>query len=101
MKQITKQQAVFMILGYILIFSSFTFGLDGGMGAVKGLLKEVTDGFISFSKIVLTLAFLWVGFKVLFQGSSLRDLAPVIIGAIIIGSAAALAKMFDAQAIAG
>ena len=43
---------------------------------------------------MLTIAFMWAGFKVMFQGQTLREVAPVFIGGVIVGSASALAAFF-------
>ncbi|KPC27197.1 Conjugal transfer protein [Pseudomonas syringae pv. cilantro] len=43
--------------------------------------------------MTVTIAVLWVGYKVLFAGNTLRECAPIIIGAIIIASASEVARM--------
>ena len=43
---------------------------------------------------MLTIAFMWAGFKIMFQGQTHREVAPVIIGGVIVGSASALAAFF-------
>ena len=94
MKKLINDNHLAFILFGILLLSPMA--AAAGMSDVSGLIDKIVAGFILFSKGVLTLAFLWVGYKVLFAGSALRDVAPVIIGAIIIGSAAALADLFKA-----
>lgn len=57
------------------------------------LLTHVEQGLRGLSLVTVTLATLWVGYKVLFGGSTIQECAPIIIGAIIIASAAEIAKM--------
>ncbi|MDL7284025.1 TrbC/VirB2 family protein [Escherichia coli] len=45
------------------------------------------------SLVTVTIACLWVGYKVLFGGSTIRECSPIIIGAIVIASAAEVASM--------
>ena len=40
---------------------------------------------------MLTIAFMWAGFKIMFQGQTLREVAPVFIGGVLVGSASAIA----------
>lgn len=59
----------------------------------KTMLTKVEQGLRGLSLVTITLATLWVGYKVLFGGSTIQECAPIIIGAIIIASAAEIAKM--------
>lgn len=57
------------------------------------LLDKVSSGLLGLSIVTVTIAALWVGYKVLFQGNTLRECAPIIIGAIIIASASEVARL--------
>lgn len=57
------------------------------------LLDKVSAGLLGLSIVTVTIAVLWVGYKVLFAGNTLRECAPIIIGAIIIASASEVARM--------
>lgn len=59
----------------------------------KTMLQSVEQGLRGLSLVTVTLATIWVGYKVLFGGSTIQECAPIIIGAIIIASAAEIAKM--------
>lgn len=59
----------------------------------KTMLTRVEQGLRGLSLVVVTIAVLWVGYKVLFGGSTISECAPIIIGAIIIASAAEVAKL--------
>ncbi|ENY9646193.1 TrbC/VirB2 family protein, partial [Campylobacter coli] len=41
--------------------------------------------------VLLTIAFMWGGSKIMFQGQTLREVAPIFIGGVIFGSASAIA----------
>lgn len=64
-----------------------------GFSKAEGLLEKIKTGLSGLSIVTVTLACLWVGYKVLFGGSTLRECAPIIIGAIVIASAAEVASM--------
>lgn len=64
-----------------------------GFSKAEGLLEKIKTGLSGLSIVTVTLACLWVGYKVLFGGSTLRECAPIIIGAIVIASAAEVAPM--------
>ncbi|TRR33108.1 TrbC/VirB2 family protein, partial [Salmonella enterica] len=53
----------------------------------------VKTGLGGLSLVTVTIACLWVGYKILFGGSTLRECAPIIIGAVVIASAAEVASM--------
>ena len=57
------------------------------------LMKKVEEGLRGLSLVTVTIAVLWVGYKILFGGSTLRECAPIIIGAVVIASAAEIAKL--------
>ena len=59
----------------------------------KEMLTRVEEGLRGLSLITVTIAVLWVGYKVLFGGSTIQECAPIIIGAIIIASAAEVARL--------
>ncbi len=59
----------------------------------KRCWKKVKTGLSGLSLVTVTIACLWVGYKVLFGGSTIRECSPIIIGAIVIASAAEVASM--------
>ncbi|RMN63264.1 TrbC/VirB2 family protein [Pseudomonas syringae] len=64
-----------------------------GFTKASTLLDKVSAGLLGLSLVTVTIAVLWVGYKVLFVGNTLRECAPIIIGAIIIASASEVARM--------
>ena len=59
----------------------------------KAMLTRVEEGLRGLSLVTVTIAVLWVGYKVLFGGCTTRECSPIIIGAIIIASAAEIARL--------
>jgi len=57
------------------------------------LLDKVSTGLLALSIVTVTIAVLWVGYKVLFAGNTLRECAPIIMGAILIASASEIARL--------
>ncbi|MDR3178379.1 MAG: TrbC/VirB2 family protein [Campylobacteraceae bacterium] len=83
----------FFILAILLIFADVAFCQAGGLDNVKGLLDKVKFALTSISVVTVTIAILWVGYKVLFGGSTIRECMPIIIGAILIAGAAQIADL--------
>lgn len=64
-----------------------------GFSKAESLLETVESGLAGLALVTVTLATLWVGYKVLFGGSTIRECAPIIIGAIVIASASEIGSM--------
>ncbi|PRP68508.1 TriB protein [Chromobacterium amazonense] len=67
-----------------------------GFDKANTLLQKVSDGLFALALVTVTLAAMWVGYKVLFGGSTIRECGPVIIGAVIIASASQIGSMLTA-----
>ncbi|WP_027712549.1 MULTISPECIES: TrbC/VirB2 family protein [Dickeya] len=69
-------------------FPAFISGqaLAAGSGFTKAndTLSNTSTGLLGLAAVTITLATMWVGYKVLFDGKSLHDMRNVIIGAILI-----------------
>jgi type IV secretion system protein VirB2 len=59
----------------------------------KKLLGDIQTGLQGLSVVVVTIAVMWVGYKVLFGGSTLRECAPIIIGGILLAGASEIASL--------
>lgn len=64
-----------------------------GFTKASTLLEKISTGLLALSIVTVTLAVLWVGYKVLFAGNTLRECAPIILGAILIASASEIARI--------
>lgn len=81
-----------IVLASILSFYSLQ-SSSAGFDKAKTLLESIVSALTGISLITVTLATLWVGYKVLFGGRTLRECAPIIVGAILIASASEIAKI--------
>lgn len=77
-------------LALVLISSTFLFGA-GGIDKVNSFLENLSTALYGIGAVVLTIAFMWAGFKIMFQGQTLREVAPVLIGGVLVGAASAIA----------
>lgn len=57
---------------------------DSGFNKTNETLSNTSTGLLGLAAVTITLATMWVGYKVLFDGKSLHDMRNVIIGAILI-----------------
>lgn len=57
---------------------------DGGFNKANETLSNTSTGLLGLAAVTITLATMWIGYKVLFDGKSLHDMRNVIIGAILI-----------------
>ena len=63
----------------------------GGIDKVDKFAENLSIALYGIGAVVLTIAFMWAGFKIMFQGQTLREVAPVFIGGVIVDSASAIA----------
>lgn len=73
--------------GSAMIFFLLTFqalAADGGFDKANTTLIKTSAGLLGLAAATITLATMWVGYKVLYDGKSLQDMRNVIIGAILI-----------------
>lgn len=62
-----------------------------GFDKLNTTVTNVNDILMTISVAVVTIAIVWAGFKMIFQGARLADVANVLIGGTLIGGAAAFA----------
>jgi type IV secretion system protein VirB2 len=65
--------------------------LAQGFDKINTTVTNVQAILITISIAVVTIAIIWAGFKMIFQGARLADVANVLIGGTLIGGAAAFA----------
>lgn len=81
----------------MLMLALFAMGMQsafaaGGATSVNSLFTNINSILQGAALIVVTVAFCWAGFKMIWGGSSLREVGPVLIGAVVIGSAGWIAS---------
>jgi len=70
--------------------------MASGFVKANSLMSKISNGLHGLAAITITVAVAWVGYKVLWNGQSLRDCGNIIIGAILIISGAEFAQLFIA-----
>lgn len=71
-------------------------GGGGGGGLQRGtqVLNQVSAWMTSIGIVIVTIALMFVGFRMVFQAAEWKDVAPVFWGGILIGGASAFAALF-------
>lgn len=67
-----------------VLLSAPALAADSGFNKASETLRNTSTGLLGLAAVTITLATMWVGYKVLFDGKSLHDMRNVIIGAILI-----------------
>ena len=63
-----------------------------GFEKINTTVTNVQEILVTISIAVVTISIIWAGFKMIFQGARLADVANVLIGGTLIGGAAAFAS---------
>ena len=71
------------------ILANVALAAGGGIDKVNTFMENLSTALYGIGVAVLTIAFMWAGFKVMFQGQTLREVAPVFVRGVIVGSASA------------
>jgi type IV secretion system protein VirB2 len=68
---------------------------DGGLGTTAcGFLTNITGVLNAVSIVVVTIAVIFSGYQIAFAHKRISEVAPVMIGGILIGAASQIAKLF-------
>ena len=67
--------------------------LAGGLDVQSKFQTILDNAIIPCGAVVLTIAICWAGYKIRFQGQTLREVAPPLLGAILFAAAGWLAKL--------
>jgi len=76
-------------------------GSADAIGAACGFLGNVKNLLNAVSIVVVTIAIIFSGYQIAFAHKRIADVAPVMIGAILIGAASQIAGMFLANSSGG
>ncbi len=68
------------------------FAFAQGFEKINTTVNNVQGILVVISIAVVTIAIIWAGFKMIFQGARLADVANVLIGGTLVGGAAAFAS---------
>jgi type IV secretion system protein VirB2 len=82
----------------ISLFGSMVAGMARAQGfdRINTTVTNVQAILVTVSVAVVTIAIIWAGFKMIFSGARLADVANVLIGGTLIGGAAAFAAFIAA-----
>lgn len=65
----------------------------GSLTSVSTLFDTILSVLQGLAVVVVTIAVIWAGYKVLFKGASIMEVAGPLMGAILIGAASYLADL--------
>lgn len=84
----TRLQKCFLL--WFLCLCDFAFGA-GGIDRVNSFAQNIATALYGVGAIILTIAIMWAGFKIMYQGQTLREIAPTLIGGVCVGAASSIA----------
>ena len=64
----------------------------GGLEKVNTFMENILSVLRGVQVVTVTVAIIWIGYKLLFSQAGIRDCFPIIGGALLIGGGAELAK---------
>lgn len=85
-------KSVFIAILVTLMLPNLTFGA-GGLDKVNTLMSSISSALYAVGVVVLTIAIMWAGFKIMYQGQTLREVAPPLLGGILVGAASGIAGL--------
>lgn len=71
-------------------------GAVGGLDKAETFLGDIKEWLIGLAAVIVTLAFVWVGYQIIFNSAGFRDVARVVAGALLIGFAGTMASLLIA-----
>jgi len=83
-----KNQIIISTLLTGLLFSGSALA---ALNAGVTMLEEVKSWLLGLAAVTITIAIMFVGYRMMFNAAQWKDVAPVFWGAVLIGSAAAIA----------
>lgn len=97
--ELSRQSNGKVLLGLGLLFAllfvvepSFATA-PGGLAKAETFITNIQTWLYAIAGVVVTLAFIWIGYQVIFNSAGFRDVARVAGGALIIGFAATMAAL--------
>lgn len=78
----------------LLLFVLSQPALAGGLEGGKKVLAAVSEWMTGIGLVIVTIALMVVGFRMVFQAAEWKDVAPVFWGGVLIGGASGIAGLF-------
>ena len=79
-------------LAALLLATAAPGALAQGFAKINTTVSNVNAILVTISIAVVTIAIIWDGFKMIFQGARLADVSNILIGGTLVGGAAAFAS---------
>jgi type IV secretion system protein VirB2 len=79
-----------------LVLNAPMLAMAQGFDRINTTVTNVNAILVTISVAVVTTAIIWAGFKMIFQGARLADVANILIGGTLIGGATAFATYIAA-----
>jgi type IV secretion system protein VirB2 len=96
MKRINQPRPGLPSIACLLLATVSPVALAQGFDKINTTVNNVNAILVTISIAVVTIAIIWAGFKMIFQGARLADVANVLIGGTLVGGAAAFASFIVA-----
>lgn len=87
----TTQQTALTLIAAMAVVSAPTMAAD--LSSVNTLFSNIQTVLKGVAAAVVTIAFMVAGYKIVFGGSTMREVSPIVVGGLIIGAAAYLASL--------
>lgn len=83
-----------IVIAALILFAPEAFAQGGGAGAkVTSFFDNIISILKGASIAIVTIAFMFAGYQVAFAHKRMTDVAPVLIGGLVVGGAAQFAAM--------
>lgn len=86
----TSQAKTAILVGSITLSQ---FAHSAGLSKVNSIMEKVSSALQTAAVVTVTVAVFWAGYKIVFGGQTFREAAPILIGGVVIGSAAQIASL--------
>ena len=96
MKQANKSKGLFLVLTIVLASMSLINPAYAGLTVGVTMMATVITWLTTLSIAVCTVAFMFIGYRMMFAAAQWKDVAPIFWGAIIIGAAGSIAAVVAA-----
>jgi type IV secretion system protein VirB2 len=91
--KLTKEIKTAYAMALVLASNAAMAAGGGGLPDVQSKFTAIRDVLQGCGVVVLTIAIMWAGYKIMFQGQTLREVAPPLLGAILFAGATGLAGL--------
>jgi len=85
-----KTLSLLLLLGVVIAQPAFA---AGGLSGVDNTLETIKGWLLGIGVVVCTLAFIWLGFKMMYQNIPFTEVSRVFGGALFVGCSATIASL--------